>query len=313
MDAVFVGIDVAKDKLDVAFFPSGESFVVARNAAGVEELIERLRTANASIIGLEATGGYETIAAASLSAAGLPVVVINPGQIRAFARALGQRAKTDTIDALVIARFVEATKPAVRALPDADTRQLADLVSRRRQIVDMMIAENQRKKRCTNKRLLASIDRLLAALEKELSDVDGQIREAIRKSPVWREKDALLESVPGVGPAIASRLIADLPELGKLNRREIASLVGLAPFTRESGQWKGKSFVSGGRANVRSALFMGAMVAMQHNPVLKTFYQRLVAAGKEKMKAIVAVARKLLTILNAIVRDAQPWKETTAP
>lgn len=312
MDAVFVGIDVAKDKLDVAIFPSGECFVVARNATGIEELIERLRAANASIIGLEATGGYETIAAASLSAAGLPVVVINPGQIRAFARALGQRAKTDAIDAMVIARFVEATKPTVRALPDADTRQLADLVSRRRQIVDMIIAENQRKKRCANKRLLASIDRLLMALEKELSDVDSQIREAVRQSPVWREKDALLESVPGVGPAIASRLIADLPELGKLNRREIASLVGLAPFTRESGQWKGKRFVSGGRANVRSALFMGAMVAMQHNPVLKAFYQRLVAAGKDKMKAIVAVARKLLTILNAIVRDAQPWKETKA-
>ena len=229
--------------------------------------------------------------------------------MRAFANALGKRAKTDVIDARVIAHFIEATKPAVRPLPDEATRQLGDLVGRRSQIIAMIGAKQQRRKRSMKKRLLASIERLLKALQKELSDIDGQIRDAIRQSSVWREKDASLESVPGVGPAISARLLADMPELGKLDRREVASLAGLAPWTRETGQWKGKSFISGGRADVRSALFMGAMVAMQHNRMLKAFYSRLVAAGKEKMKAIVAVARKLLTILNAILRDRKPWRE----
>jgi transposase len=307
MDAAIVGIDVAKDKLDVAIRPSGEHFIVARNVAGVEELVKRLRAFNASVIGLEATGGYETIVAASLSAVGLPVVVVNPAQVRAFAKALGRRAKTDPIDAGVIAHFVEATKPAVRPLPDEATRQLSDLVGRRSQILAMMVAEQQRKIRNPNKRLLASIERLLKALQKELSDLEAQIREAVRSSPVWREKEELLKSVPGVGPVIASRLIAEMPELGKLSRREVAALAGLAPWTRESGKWKGQSFIGGGRAGVRSALFMGAMVAMQHNPVLKAFYQRLIAAGKVKMVALIAVARKLLTILNAIIRDQKPW------
>lgn len=307
MDVAIVGIDVAKAKLDVAIRPSGERFVVARSVAGVEELVGRLRAFKASVIGLEATGGYETIVAASLSAVGLPVVVVNPAQVRAFAKALGRRAKTDPIDAGVIAHFVEATKPAVRPLPDEATRQLSDLVGRRSQILAMIVAEQQRKMRSPNKRLLASIERLLTALQKELSDLDAQIHDAVRSSPAWREKDQLLESVPGVGPVIASRLIAEMPELGKLNRREVAALAGLAPWTRESGKWKGKSFISGGRAGVRSALFMGAMVAMQHNPVLKAFHDRLIAAGKLKMVALIAVARKLLTILNAIIRDQKPW------
>ena len=307
MDAAIVGIDVAKDKLDVAVRPSGERFVVARNAAGVDELVGRLRQFGASVVGLEATGGYEAIVAASLSAAGLPVVVVNPAQVRAFAKALGRRAKTDPIDAGVIAHFVEATKPAVRPLPDEATRQLSDLVGRRGQILAMIVAEQQRKMRNPNKRLLASIERLLKALQKELSDLDAQILEAVRSSPAWREKDQLLKSVPGVGPVIASRLIAELPELGQLSRREVAALAGLAPWTRESGKWKGQSFIGGGRAGVRSALFMGAMVAMQHNPVLKAFHGRLIAAGKRKMVALIAVARKLLTILNAIIRDQKPW------
>ena len=309
MDAVIIGVDVAGKKLDVAIRPTGECFVVERHAAGLDGLVARLAALNVAVIGLEATGGLETVVAASLSAAGLPVVIVNPAQVRAFANALGKRAKTDVIDARVIAHFIEATKPAVRPLPDEATRQLGDLVGRRSQIIAMIGAEQQRRKRSMNKRLLASIERLLKALQKELSDIDGQIRDAIRQSPVWREKDALLESVPGVGPAISARLLADMPELGKLDRREVASLAGLAPWTRESGQWKGKSFIGGGRADVRSALFMGAMVAMQHNRMLKAFYSRLVAAGKEKMKAIVAVARKLLTILNAILRDRKPWRE----
>ena len=309
MDAVIVGIDVSKDKLDVAIRPSGERLVVERSEAGLEELKNRLGALGVAVVGLEATGGYETVVAASLSAAGLPVVIVNPAQVRAFANALGKRAKTDPIDADVIAHFVEATKPKARPLPDEATRQLSDLVGRRSQIVAMMAAEQQRKKHRPNKRMLASIERLLAALQRELSDLDGQIREAIKASPVWREKDELLESVSGVGPAISGRLLAGLPELGSLDRRQIAALAGLAPWTRRSGRWKGKSFIGGGRADVRSALFMGALVAVRHNRTLKAFYQRLLAAGKEKMVALIAVARKLLTILNAILRDGEPWRE----
>jgi transposase len=201
MDAVIVGIDVAKDKLDVAVRPSGERFVVSRTDAGIEELSDRLRELGAAVVGLEATGGYETVVAASLSAAGLPVVVVNPAQVRAFANALGKRAKTDPIDAAVIAHFIEATKPSIRPLPDEATRQLSDLVSRRSQIQAMIVAEQQRKKHRPNKRMSASIERLLAALQRELSDLDGQIREAIKASPVWREKDELLQSVPSIGPA----------------------------------------------------------------------------------------------------------------
>jgi transposase len=309
MDAVIVGIDVAKDKLDVAVRPSGERFVVSRAEAGLEELTNRLGELGVAIVGLEATGGYETVVAASLSAAGLPVVVVNPAQVRAFANALGKRAKTDPIDAAVIAHFVEAAKPEVRPLPDEATRQLSDLVRRRSQIVAMIAAEQQRKKHRPNKRMSASIERLLAALQRELSDLDGQIREAIKASPLWREKDELLQSAPSIGPAISGRLLAEMPELGALNRRQIAALGGVAPWTRQSGQWKGKSFIGGGRVGVRSALFMGALVAVKHNRTLKAFYERLIAAGKEKMVALIAVARKLLTILNAIVRDGQPWRE----
>jgi transposase len=312
MDAVIVGIDVAKDKLDVAVRPSGEHFVVARSEAGLAELNGRLRKLEVAVVGLEATGGYETMVAASLAAAGLPVVVVNPAQVRAFANALGKRAKTDPIDAAVIAHFIEATKPKPRAPPDEATRQLSDLVGRRSQILAMIVAEQQRKKHRPNPRRLASIERLLMALRRELSDLDGQIREAIKASPVWREKDELLESVPGVGPAISSRLLAEMPELGALDRRQIAALGGLAPWTHQSGRWKGKSFIGGGRAGVRSALFMGALVAVKHNRTLKAFYQRLLAAGKEKMVALIAVARKLLTILNAIVRDGEPWTESEA-
>jgi transposase len=257
MDAVIVGIDVAKDKLDVGVRPSGERFVVLRTDAGIVELSDRLRRLGAAVVGLEATGGYEAVVAASLSAAGLPVIVVNPAQVRAFANALGKRAKTDPIAAAVIAHFIEATKPQVRPLPDEATRQLSDLVSRRSQIQAMIVAEQQRKKHRPNKRMLASIERLLAALQRELSDLDGQIREAIKASPVWREKDELLQSVPSIGPAITGRLLAEMPELGSLDRRQIAALVGLAPWTRQSGRWKGKSFIGGGRAGVRSALFMG--------------------------------------------------------
>jgi transposase len=308
METIIVGIDVSKDRLDVAVRPSGEAFVVERNAAGLERLAARLKELLPQIVALEATGGFETVAAATLAAAGLPVVIVNPAQIRSFAKAIGQRAKTDPIDAAVIAHFAEATKPEPRSLPDEATRLLSDLVARRRQIIEMIGAERQRERRVTVLRLKKSIVRLLRALEKELTTVDTDIDEAVRGSPAWREKENLLASVPGIGPTIARTLMAELPELGQLGRKEIAALGGLAPFTRQSGQWRGRSFIGGGRPIVRSAVFMGAMVAKQHNPVLKAFFDRLVAAGKPKMVALIAVARKLLTILNAILRDNRPWQ-----
>ena len=308
MDEIYVGIDVSKDRLDVAVRPGGEAFVVERNAAGLDRLIARMQELTPSIVALEATGGFETVAAAALAGAELPVVIVNPAQIRAFAKALGQHAKTDPVDAAVIAHFAEATKPEIRPLPDQATRLLNDLITRRRQIIEMIVAERQREKRVAVPRLRKSIVRLVTALEKELASLDDDIDDAVRGSPAWREKQDLLASVPGIGPTIARTLIAGLPELGQFGRKQIAALVGLAPFTRQSGKWRGRSFITGGRTAIRSALFMGAMVAKRHNPVLKAFFDRLVAAGKPKMVALIAVARKLLTILNAIIRDNRPWQ-----
>ena len=308
MENVIVGIDVSKKSLDVHVRPAGQAFVVARDGQGLEELIERLGALGPTLVALEATGGFETVVAAALAGAQLPIVVVNPAQVRAFAKALGQRAKTDPIDAAVIAHFAEATKPEPRPLPDEATRLLADLVARRRQIVEMIGAERSREMRVTIPRLKRSIVRLIKTLEKELSGLDRDIDDAVRGSPAWREKEDLLASVPGVGPVIARTLIAELPELGQLSRRRIAALVGLAPFARQSGQWRGRSFIAGGRTVVRTVLFMGAMVAKQHNPILRAFFDRLVRAGKPKMLALIAVARKLLTMLNAILRDNRPWQ-----
>lgn len=308
MDTVFVGIDVSKDRLDVHVLPAGEAFLVARNEAGLAALNERLRGVGPAVIAIEATGGYERVATAALAGAGLPVVVVNPAQVRAFAQALGQRAKSDPIDAAVIARFAAATRPPIRPLPDAQTQMLADLVARRRQIVQMISAERQREQRATAPRLRHSIERLLSALQKELSELDTAIDEAVRGSSLWRDKEDLLRSVPGVGPIIARTLLAELPELGTLDRRQIAALAGLAPWTRQSGTWKGKSFIGGGRASVRAALFVGAWTAGRCNPTLQAFRQRLLDAGKAKLVAAIAVARKLLTILNAIIREQKPWQ-----
>lgn len=309
MDAIVVGIDVSKDKLDIAIRPGGEVFGASRDAAGLDTVIARLAPLAPATVAVEATGGFETVVAAGLAAAGLPVVVVNPAQVRAFAQALGKRAKTDPIDAMVIAHFAEAAKPDIRPLTDEATQILSDLVARRRQIIQMIVAERQRQQRFAGKRLQKSIARLLKALEKELSAVDEDIDDAMRGSPVWREKEDLLASVPGVGPVIARTLIAELPELGTLGGKEIAALAGLAPWTRQSGKWKGKSFIGGGRACVRAALFMGALVAARYNPVLRAFKERLIKAGKPKLVAIIAVARKLLTILNAVLRDKRPWRD----
>jgi transposase len=306
MDAIVIGIDVSKDKLDVHVLPAAQAFTVARNGAGIEELAARLAALAPAVVAIEATGGFETIVAAGLAGAGLPLVVVNPAQIRAYAKAIKQRAKTDPIDAAVIAKFARATRPEVRPLPDEVTRQLADLVARRRQIVEMMAAEGQRGRRVDHKRVARSIARVRKTLEAELAEVDQEIGDQVRGSPLWREKEDLLVSVPGVGPVVARTLLAELPELGRLERREIAALAGLAPFTRQSGRWR--SFIGGGRATVRTVLFLAAMTAARHNPTLKAFRDRLVAAGKPKMVALIATARKLLTILNAIIRDNRPWQ-----
>jgi transposase len=308
MDACFVGIDVSKDRLDVHVLPSGERFRVGNDAAGIEQLKARLAPLRPERVALEATGGLETLGVAELSAAGLPVIVVNPAQVRAFADALGKRAKTDPIDAAVIAAFAAATRPALRPLPDAETRALADLVARRRQIVQMIVAEENRARSATARQAQKSIRRLLSALRRELGALDKDMDGHIRKSPLWLVRQDLLTSMPGVGPTIARTLLAELPELGSLDRRSIAALAGLAPFTRQSGKWRGKSFIGGGRSSVRSALFMAALVAIRHNPVLKAFRDRLVAAGKPKIVAVVATMRKLLTILNAMIRDQKPWQ-----
>lgn len=308
MDGYVVGIDVSSKALDVHVEPSGEAFQATRDGAGLEMLVARLRDLSPRLVAVEATGGFETICAAALQGAGLPVVVVNPAQVRHFAKALGQRAKTDRIDARVIALFVVATQPQVRPLPDDATRFLSDLVGRRRQIVEMIAAERQREKRVTRERVKRSIRRLAAALERELNEVDADIDASMRGSPAWRESEDLLTSVKGVGPTVARTLLAELPELGKLDRRAIAALAGLAPYAQASGQWRGKSRISGGRAAVRAMLFMAAQVAKRFNPDLKLFYDRLIANGKTKMVATIAVARKLLTILNAILRDKTPWR-----
>jgi transposase len=304
----YVGIDVSKDRLDVHLSPAGERWTLARDGEGIEALVARLAQAGPLLIGVEATGGYETVVAAALGAARLPVVVVNPAQVRHFACALGKRAKTDPIDAAVIAHFLEATRPPLRPLADADQQALADLVARRRQIIAMIVAERQRLARTDLRRLKRSIERLLAALQKELSDLDGAIDEAVRGSPVWRAREDLLTSIPGIGPATARTLIAEMPELGQLDRRRIAALAGLAPWTRQSGQWHGKTMIGGGRATVRSALFMAAMVASRYNPVLSQTYQQLLARGKAKKAALIAVARKLLTFANAIIQSQTPWQ-----
>ena len=308
MEPMYVGIDVAKDRLDVHLRPTGESFAVARDGEGLEQLTARLTPLAPALIVLEATGGFERTVAAALGAARLPLAVVNPRQIRDFARAVGQLAKTDALDAAVIARFAEAVRPEPRPIPDAAAQALGEMVARRRQIIEMMTAERHRKRQLVQPRLVKGADRLLALLQKELSALEGDIGEAIRGTPAWRETEDLLKSVPGIGDATARTLLAELPELGRLDRRRIAALVGVAPLNRDSGTMRGRRTTWGGRASVRSALYMAAFVARRKNPLIATLYQRLRAAGKPYKVAMTACIRKLLVILNAIVRDQTPWQ-----
>jgi transposase len=308
MEQVYVGVDVAKDRLDVHVRPSGEAFAVPRDSEGLAALIERLRALTPALVVLEATGGFEVTVAASVGSAGVPLAVVNPRQIRDFARATGVLAKTDALDAAVIARFAEAVRPEPRPLPDAEARALGELVARRRQIVEMMTAERNRRRQLTSKRLIKGADRLLAALQKELSDVEQEIDDDIRGTPIWREQEDLLTSVPGIGNTTARTLLADLPELGTLDRRKIAALVGVAPFNRDSGTLRGRRTVWGGRGAVRATLYMAALVASRWNPVIAAFYRRLRDAGKPAKVALTACMRKLLVILNAVLRDRRPWQ-----
>lgn len=308
MEMTFVGIDVSKDVLDVHVSPQGIGFQVQRDQIGLARLIARLRPLAPQLVAMEASGGFETIVAAAVAAEGLPVAVVNPAQVRHFAQAMGKRAKTDAIDAAMIAGFAEATKAQAKPLPDAESQALSEFMARRRQLTEMLVAEKARSARATAKRLRQSLKRIIAALQDELQKLDADIDTTVRDSPLWRVREDLMTSVPGVGPTTARTLLADLPELGSLSRKKIAALAGLAPWTRRSGQWKGRSMIGGGRSPVRRAIFMAALVASRYNPVLKAFRDKLVAAGKPKLVAIIALARKLLTILNAIVRDQKPWK-----
>ena len=307
MDAKYVGIDVSKDRLDVHVRPTGEAFAVARDGEGLAALVARLTPLAPHLIAIEATGGFETTVAAAVAGAALPLAVVNPAQVRHYAQALGRRAKTDAIDAEVIARFAEATRPEPRPLPDDATQALADLVTRRRQIIAMMVAERQRAGRLP-KRFKRSCERVVRVLEKELAALDDDIGTTVRGTPAWRAKEDLLASTPSVGDITARTLIAELPELGTLDRRKISSLAGVAPFTRQSGRWQGKSCVGGGRPNVRAALFVATMSAVRHNPTIRAFRDRLLAKGKPKMVVMVACMHKLLIILNAILRDRKPWQ-----
>ncbi len=306
---MFAGIDVAKAELVVSVIPDEERFSVGNDEGGVTTLVERLRSLPVELIVLEATGGYELVCVAGLAAAGLPVVVVNPRQVRDFARATGELAKTDRIDADILARFADRVRPAVRPLADADAQELDALLSRRRQLLEMLQAERNRLGQVFGRgkpKVKKSLKAHIAYLERELRITDTDLGEMVRKSPAWRERDELLRSVPGVGPVLSRTLLADLPELGRLSRREIAKLVGVAPLSRDSGTMRGRRFVQGGRAGVRAVLYMGALVATRRNALIRTFYARLLSAGKPKKLALVACMRKLLTILNAMVRSGQP-------
>jgi transposase len=306
-ETIFVGIDVSKDQLDIAIRPGEARFRESNNDSGIQALIVRLLSCEPQLILLEATGGYEILAAASLRQAGLPAHVINPRQVRDFARSSGKLAKTDKIDAAILAHFAEALKPDLRPWPDEQQQELAALMSRRRQLVEMLVMEKNRLSITCSPRVRKSLQTNLQSLKEQLQELEQDLDDFIRHSPVWLEKAQLLQSVPGIGPLTCQSLLAWVPELGTLNRKKIAALVGLAPFNRDSGQMRGKRTIWGGRARVRPPLYMATLTACRVNPVIRAFYLRLVAAGKSKKLALTACMRKLLIILNAILKQQQPW------
>jgi transposase len=307
--SIFVGIDVSKARLDVAMCPSGKSESVSNDGAGIDSLVKRLKEIRPALIVLEATGGFERQVMRALASAEFAVVAANPRQVRDFAKATGRLAKTDRIDALVLARFAEAVRPSVRPMPDEVTLELRALVARRRQITEMIVAETNRlggAAKPVRKRINAHID----WLKKELQRADHDLDHSIRQSPIWQANEDLLKSVPGIGPVVSRTLLAELPELGTLNRKQIAALVGIAPLNRDSGTFKGRRTIWGGRATVRATLYMAALVAARRNAVIRIFYRRLRSAGKAPKVALVACMRKLLTIINAMIKHKTRWSET---
>lgn len=310
IEECFVGIDVSKAELEIGILPAQPGVTVPNNEAGRHALVKRLRALNPTLIVLEATGGYEATVAIELVQAGLPLVVMNPRQVRDFARATGKLAKTDRIDAHLLALFGQRLRPVVRPLKDEQHRELNALFVRRRQIVDMLTMEKNRLGQA-RKQVRKDIQIHVTWLEKRLRDVDTELKNFIRRTPVWREKDELLQSTPGIGPVAAVALLAQLPELGRLDRRKISGLVGVAPLNHDSGKYHGQRRIWGGRATVRAPLYMAALAAIRCNPVIKAFHARLKAAGKKPKVAIVACMRKLLTILNAMIKTMTPWCDKT--
>jgi transposase len=309
---VFVGIDVAKAQLDIALRPTGERWAVTNDEPGIAALVTRLQAVQPTLIVLEATGGYHRAVVAALAAAALPLVVMNPRQVRDVAKATGQLATTDVLDARTVAHFAEAVRPAPRPLPDAQTAELRALLARRRQLMAMRTTEQNRLENAS-RRLRADIEAHIAWLNQRVAALDDDLDTTLRASPVWRERATLYRSVPGIGPVCARTLLIDLPELGTLSRQRIAALVGVAPFHRDSGTLRGTRTTWGGRAHVRATLYRSALVAVRYNPVLKAFYQRLCTAGKAKKVALTACMRKLLTILNAMVKHQKLWHVQEVP
>ena len=309
-EPTYIGTDVAKDRVDIAVRPTGQSRSVSYEEEEVEKLVARLQGLEPTAVILEATGGLELTLVAALTAASLPVAVVNPRQVRDFAKSTGQLAKNDRLDAQALAHFGEAVHPPMRALRDADTQVFGAMLARRRQVVAILVAENNRLGRVLQE-VRPRIEAHIAWLEQELSELDGALRQTILSSPVWRERDELLRSVPGVGNQVSMTLLADLPELGSIGRKQIAALVGVAPFSRDSGRHRGRRTTWGGRARVRGVLYMGALVAARRNPVIRQFYQRLLAAGKPKKLALTACMRKLLIMLNSMAKTGKHWDPIT--
>lgn len=308
----FVGIDVAKNTLDLRLEPVGESLHVAYDDAGIAKIRQRLLALSPTLIVMEATGGLETRLACELAACGLPVAVINPRQARDFAKATGQLAKTDQVDAAVLAHFARAIRPAARVLKDADTRDLDGLVTRRRQLIAMRVQETLRLGSAESKALQKNLKKHIVWLDKQITSLDDDLTKRLRTSDAWRTKDDLLQGIPGVGAVTSSTMLAKCPELGNLNRREIAKLTGVAPLANDSGKHRGKRFVWGGRADVRAVLYMATVSAIRCNPAIKAFADRLKQAGKPTKVVIVACMRKLLTIMNAMLKNNAPWTAKTA-
>ena len=307
----FVGIDVSKDHLDLAIRPGGPATRHPYDEAGTAALVARLAADGPALIVVEATGSLEAPLVAALVAAALPVAVVNPRRVRDFARAIGRLAKTDAIDAAVLARFAEAVRPEARPVPEQEARELAALLSRRRQVIEIRVAERNRLRTAATAAVRADLEAHIAYLDGQVERLDGRLDEAIQASPAWIAKDELLRGIPGIGPVASRTLLAALPELGTLGRGKIAALVGLAPMNRDSGTLRGRRMIVGGRAEVRSALYMAVLSAVRYNPALKAFYGRLRAAGKPAKLALTAAARKLLVIADAIVRTGRPWQPST--